>query len=94
MPRSIFGRRNPRTGNGSPDWQWVPGMVLQFPEPFAIEKLVPAGERGGRRSRPHPGRAIGMTMAERVAQAHQRSESATNLLINNGLNFRFFQNVR
>src|SRR4051794_31947240 len=24
----------------SPDWQWVPGVKPQLPEPFTIEKLV------------------------------------------------------
>src|SRR5262249_37092985 len=31
----------------SPDWQWVPGMKPQMPEPFTIEKLVPLMDGAG-----------------------------------------------
>ena len=31
----------------SPDWQWVPGLVPQLPEPFTIEKLVPMMDEAG-----------------------------------------------
>jgi len=31
----------------SPDWQWVPGMKPQMPEPFTIEKLVPLMDDAG-----------------------------------------------
>jgi predicted TIM-barrel fold metal-dependent hydrolase len=31
----------------SPDWQWVPGMKPQMPEPFTIEKLVPLMDEAG-----------------------------------------------
>src|SRR5262249_53874342 len=31
----------------SPDWQWVPGMKPQIPEPFTIEKLVPLMDEAG-----------------------------------------------
>ncbi len=31
----------------SPDWQWVPGMKPQMPEPFTIEKLVPLMDAAG-----------------------------------------------
>src|ERR1700704_2601639 len=30
-----------------PDWQWVPGMKPQLPEPFTIEKLVPMMDEAG-----------------------------------------------
>ena len=30
-----------------PDWQWVPGMKPQMPEPFTIEKLVPMMDEAG-----------------------------------------------
>src|SRR5262249_56235462 len=31
----------------SPDWQWVPGLKPQMPEPFTIEKLVPLMDEAG-----------------------------------------------
>jgi predicted TIM-barrel fold metal-dependent hydrolase len=31
----------------SADWQWVPGMKPQMPEPFTIEKLVPLMDEAG-----------------------------------------------
>jgi predicted TIM-barrel fold metal-dependent hydrolase len=31
----------------TPDWQWVPGMKPQMPEPFTIEKLVPLMDEAG-----------------------------------------------
>jgi predicted TIM-barrel fold metal-dependent hydrolase len=31
----------------SPDWQWVPGVKPQLPEPFTIEKLVPLMDEAG-----------------------------------------------
>lgn len=31
----------------SPDWQWVPGLKPQLPEPFTIERLVPMMEEAG-----------------------------------------------
>ena len=31
----------------APDWQWVPGMKPQMPEPFTIEKLVPMMDEAG-----------------------------------------------
>ena len=31
----------------SPDWQWVPGMKPQMPEPFTIEKLVALMDEAG-----------------------------------------------
>jgi predicted TIM-barrel fold metal-dependent hydrolase len=31
----------------SPDWQWVPGMKPQMPEPFTIEKLVSLMDEAG-----------------------------------------------
>jgi predicted TIM-barrel fold metal-dependent hydrolase len=31
----------------TPDWQWVPGMKPQMPEPFTIEKLVPMMDEAG-----------------------------------------------
>jgi len=31
----------------SPDWQWVPGLKPQLPEPFTIEKLVPMMDEAG-----------------------------------------------
>src|SRR3954447_24092183 len=31
----------------SPDWQWVPGMKPQMPEPFTIEKLAPLMDEAG-----------------------------------------------
>jgi predicted TIM-barrel fold metal-dependent hydrolase len=31
----------------SPDWQWIPGMKPQMPDPFTIEKLVPIMDEAG-----------------------------------------------
>src|SRR5689334_5598389 len=31
----------------SPDWQWVPGLKPQLPEPFTIERLVPLMDEAG-----------------------------------------------
>src|SRR6516225_6230985 len=31
----------------SPDWQWVPGLKPQLPEPFTIERLVPMMDEAG-----------------------------------------------
>ena len=31
----------------SEDWKWVPGLVLQLPEPFTIERLVPMMDEAG-----------------------------------------------
>src|SRR6266568_4596426 len=31
----------------TPDWQWVPGLKPQLPEPFTIEKLVPLMDEAG-----------------------------------------------
>jgi predicted TIM-barrel fold metal-dependent hydrolase len=31
----------------TPDWQWVPGLKPQMPEPFTIEKLVPLMDEAG-----------------------------------------------
>ncbi|MGP0089135.1 MAG: amidohydrolase family protein [Xanthobacteraceae bacterium] len=31
----------------TPDWQWVPGMKPQLPEPFTIERLVPLMDEAG-----------------------------------------------
>ena len=31
----------------SEDWNWVPGMKPQMPEPFTIEKLVPLMDQAG-----------------------------------------------
>jgi predicted TIM-barrel fold metal-dependent hydrolase len=31
----------------SPDWQWVPGLKPQLPEPFTIERLVPMMDDAG-----------------------------------------------
>src|SRR5580704_10678140 len=31
----------------SEDWKWVPGLVPQLPEPFTIERLVPAMDEAG-----------------------------------------------
>src|SRR5262245_30246032 len=31
----------------SPDWQWVPGLKPQLPEPFTIDKLVPLMDEAG-----------------------------------------------
>ena len=31
----------------SADWQWVPGMKPQMPEPFTIEKLIPLMDEAG-----------------------------------------------
>ena len=30
-----------------PDWQWVPGLKPQLPEPFTIERLVPMMNEAG-----------------------------------------------
>src|SRR5262249_52508868 len=30
-----------------PDWQWVPGLKPQLPEPFTIERLVPMMDEAG-----------------------------------------------
>jgi len=31
----------------TPDWQWIPGMKPQLPEPFTIERLVPLMDEAG-----------------------------------------------
>src|SRR5438445_13595382 len=31
----------------SPDWQWVPGLKPQLPEPFTIERLLPMMNEAG-----------------------------------------------
>src|SRR5499433_718797 len=31
----------------SPDWQWVPGLKPQLPEPFTVERLVPMMDEAG-----------------------------------------------
>ena len=31
----------------SPDWQWVPGLKPQLPEPMTIERIVPLMEEAG-----------------------------------------------
>ena len=41
MRRSICGRPN------APDWQWVPGMKPQMPEPFTIERALPLMDEAG-----------------------------------------------